>query len=96
MNKSRARALPTIALALALAGLSPAALAQGSCLSSGEGRQLLEQGQVVPFPQAMRQAGVSADQVVEVQLCQSEGGYVYRVRVLDAGGQVKTMNIPAG
>ena len=94
MNKFRA--LPTIVLAVALASLSPAAWAQDACLSSGEGRQLLEQGQVVPFPQAMREAGLSADQVVEVQLCQSGGGYVYRVRVLEAGGQIKTMDIPAG
>ena len=89
------RVIPTALLALALACVSPAAMAQG-CLSGGEGRQLLEQGQVVPFPQAMRQAGLRADQVVDVQLCQSGGGYVYRVRVLEPGGQVSTMTIPAG
>ena len=81
---------------LALAGGPPAALAQGGCLSGGEGRQLVEQGQVIPFPQAARQAGLTADQVVDVQLCRSGSGYVYRVRVLEAGGRVSSMEIPAG
>jgi hypothetical protein len=66
------------------------------CLSGSEGRQLLEQGQVIPFPTAVRQAGISSDQVVDVQLCRGGGGYVYRVRVIDASGQVTNMNIPAG
>jgi hypothetical protein len=81
---------------LALAGGPPSALAQGGCLSGGEGRRLVEQGEVVPFPQAVQQAGLSADQVVDVQLCRAGGGYVYRVRVLDAGGKVSSKEIPAG
>lgn len=93
---SKLPAITTALLAAALACASPGAMAQGGCLSGGEGRQLLEQGQVVPFPQAMRQAGLSADQVVDVQLCRSGAGYVYRVRVLEAGGQVSSMDIPAG
>lgn len=82
-------------LAVAIAGAASPGLAQ-QCLSGGEGRALLEQGQVIPFPQAARQAGISPDRVVDVQLCRSGGGYVYRVRVLDASGQVSAMNIPAG
>lgn len=88
------RPLHTVLFALALACSSPA-MAQGGCVSGGEGRQLLEQGQVIPFPQAMRQAGIQG-KVVDVQLCRSGGGYVYRVRVLDPGGQVSTTDIPAG
>ena len=82
-------------LAVAIAGPASPVMAQ-QCLSGGEGRQLLEQGQVIPFPQAANQAGIAPDQVVDVQLCRSGGGYVYRVRVLDASGQVTSMNIPAG
>jgi hypothetical protein len=78
---------------LALAAAPSGALAQG-CLSSAEGRQLMEQGQVIPFPEAVRRAGLSADQVVDVQLCQSGGGYVYQVRIL-VGGQVTSQTIPA-
>jgi hypothetical protein len=82
-------------LLLAITGPVSTSVAQ-ECFSGSEGRQLLEQGQVVPFPTAVRQAGISSDQVVDVQLCRSGGGYVYRVRILQADGQVVAMNIPAG
>jgi hypothetical protein len=88
------RALAAALLALSLAFSVSDGMAQG-CLSSREGRQLMEQGEVVPFPEAVRRAGLSSDQVVEVQLCQSGGGYVYRVRVLESGGEVRARNIPA-
>jgi hypothetical protein len=89
------RSLATAFLLAALAGSPSASLAQGGCVSGGEGRQLLEQGQVMPFPQAMQQAGISG-QVVDVQLCRSGGGYVYRARVRDESGEVRAVNIPAG
>ncbi len=79
-----------------LAGLPAAGNAQAACISGQEGRRLLEQGQVVPFPEAMRQAGLKRDEVVDVQLCEGGGGFVYRVRVLQPGGRVRSMNIPAG
>jgi hypothetical protein len=91
---SKLRIIATALAFLAVAGPPSGALAQGGCLSGGEGRQLLEQGQVIPFPDAMRRAGLSADEVVDVQLCQSGGGYVYLVRIL-RGGEVTTQNIPA-
>ena len=71
-------------------------LAQGGCVARGESRELLEQGIVIPFPAALRQAGLKRNQVVDVQLCRAGGGYVYRVRVLQPGGAVRPMNIPAG
>src|SRR4051812_14656209 len=87
--------LATIALAtlfLALAG--PAAIAQG-CVSGQQARQLLEQGQAVPFPEALRRAGYSRDQLAgDPQLCKSGGGFVYRVRVVQ-DGQVSSVTIPA-
>ena len=76
-------------------GFPAAGMAQG-CTSRQDGRALLEQGQVLPLPEAMRRAGISRDQVVEVQLCQAGGGYVYRVRVLQPGGRVRSINVPAG
>ena len=89
------RAFAVAILLLACAGAFSPAAAQG-CVSGGEGRQLVAEGEVAPFPDALARAGVSADQVVDVQLCQSGGGWVYRVRVLDAGGEVTSVNIPAG
>ena len=89
------RTIAMATLLLALAGSPSAGLAQGGCVSGGEGRQLLEQGQVVPFPQAMQQAGISG-QVVDVQLCRSGGGYEYRARVREEGGEVREVSIPAG
>ena len=56
---------------------------------------MLEQCKVIPFPQAMQQAGV-AGPVVDVQLCRAGGGYVYRARILKPDGQVQAVNIPAG
>ena len=90
------KAIAAALLVLALSGAGSDGYAQGRCVSPGDGRQLLEQGQVVPFPEAMRRAGIGSDQVVDVQLCRGGGGYVYRVRVLQKGGKVRRMNIPAG
>jgi hypothetical protein len=89
------KALAAALLVLALTGTASDGLAQG-CISDRDGRQLLEQGQVVPFPEAMQRAGVMAHQIVEVQLCRGGGGYVYRVRVLQPNGRVRRVNIPAG
>jgi hypothetical protein len=89
-------AIAAALLGLALIGTGSDGFAQGRCVSGRDGRQLLEQGQVMPFPEAMRQAGVMAQQVIDVQLCRGGGGYVYRVRVLQPNGRVRRVNIPAG
>lgn len=89
-----ARIIFLAALIFATAGLPSAGLSQ-SCVSGQQARQLLEQGQVVPFPEAIRRAGVSRDQLAgDPQLCQSGGGFVYRVRVYQ-DGQVTGATIPA-
>ena len=83
-----------VALLLATAGASPG-LAQGGCVSRQEARQLLEQGQAVPFPDALQRAGYSSDELAgDPQLCQSGGGLVYRVRIYQ-DGQVVAVSIPA-
>jgi hypothetical protein len=92
---TRIRAIAAALLLLVTAGAGQDALAQGRCVSGRDGRQLLEEGRVAPFPEAMRRAGISPDQVVDVQLCRGGGGYVYRVRVLQPGGKVRRVNIPA-
>jgi hypothetical protein len=85
--------LTLLATLLAAAGLPSAGLAQ--CVSGQEARQLLEQGQVVPFPEALRRAGVSRDQLAgNPELCQAGGGFVYKVRVYQ-DGQLTGANIPA-
>jgi hypothetical protein len=90
------RAIAAALLLLALTAAGTDGHAQGRCVSGRDGRQLLEEGRVTPFPEAMRRAGISSDQVVDVQLCRGGGGYVYRVRVLQPGGKVRRVNIPAG
>jgi hypothetical protein len=93
---SKVRTIATAVLLLALAGPPSGASAQGGCVSPGEGQQMVAQGQVRPFPDAFRGAGFTADQLVDQpQLCSAGGGWVYRVRVLQ-GGQVSTVDIPAG
>ena len=77
---------------LAATGWSPAVLAQGDCVS--DIRQLPADAQAVTLPVAMQRAGISG-QVISAQLCQSGAGYVYRVRVRGANGEVKSTEIPA-
>ncbi len=79
-------------LILAATGWTPAALAQGGCVS--DIRQLPGDAQAVTLPVAMQRAGI-AGQVISAQLCQSGSGYVYRVRVREANGEVRSIEIPA-
>jgi len=92
MSKSRTIAVALLAMFIAFPPSN--GLAQ-ACVSRAESRQLLEQGQVVPLPEAMQQAGLAADRVVDAQLCRSGGGFVYRIRVLKEG-DVRPVEIPAG
>jgi hypothetical protein len=80
-------------LLLAAAALPSVSAAQ--CVSGKQARDLIQQGQVVTFPEALQRAGVSRDQVAgNPQLCQAGGGFVYRVRVYQ-DGQLSGVNIPA-
>jgi hypothetical protein len=93
---STIRTLAIAAVMLTLAG-SPAAVAQGVCMSGQDPnvRALLASGQVATFPQALQRAGIPADQVAgDPQLCATPSGYEYRVTVV-RGGQVTPMSIPA-
>jgi hypothetical protein len=87
--------LPTLALmALCLLGTPSQGVAQG-CVTRQQARQLFEQGQAIPFPEALRRAGLSRNQLAgDPQLCRGGGGYVYRVRIVQ-NGQVQAVNIPA-
>lgn len=91
MNRFR-----NIAAALALAaaiGVSSGAAAQ--CVSAGEGQQMVAQGKVAPLPSALQSAGLGGAQVLSAELCQSGGGWYYKVRYRDSG-QVSSKNIGAG
>ena len=87
--------LPILALlVLCLVGAPSPGMAQG-CIDRQQARQLFEQGQAIPFPEALRRAGVSRNQLAgDPQLCRGGGGYVYRVRIVQ-NGQVRAVNIPA-
>ncbi len=91
---TRLRAIAAAALLLALPGMNAASLAQGGCVSGQEARQILEQGQAVPLPTALQNAGLGGAQVLDAQLCHSGGGWAYHVRYRQ-GGQVSSANIPA-
>lgn len=89
--------LPLIALAallLSTAGISSLGMAQG-CVSGQQARNLLEQGRAVPLAVALQRAGISPNQLAgDAQLCQSGGGFIYRVRIVQ-DGQVSSVSIPA-
>ena len=91
---SMIRTLAVAALILTTAGALSDGWAQG-CVGGREARQVLEQGQAVPLPVALQRAGISSNQIAgNAQLCQSGGGYVYRVRIVQ-DGQVTSVTIPA-
>ena len=92
---TKLRTLAAALVVLALAGPASEALAQ-ECYSGRAGRQMLEERQIVPLPEALRRAGIERDRLVGVELCQAGGGFVYRVRVLEPGGGVRQIEIPAG
>lgn len=90
----RLRIIAVAALVLAMAGSASPSLAQG-CVSGREGRALLEEGRIIPFPEALRRAGYGSDQLAgDPELCQAGGGFVYQVRVV-RDGQVSSVSIPA-
>jgi hypothetical protein len=83
------------AVLLWTATISSAIAAPEGCISRREGRQLVELGLVIPFPEAMRRAGLFRNQVLRVQLCAAGPGFVYRVQVLQPGGRVRAVIIPS-
>jgi hypothetical protein len=89
------RAVAAACLMLALTGPLSQGMAQ-ECVTGRAGRQLLEQRQVVPFPDAARRAGIGRDRVLRgLQLCRSPGGYSYRGRAIDQRGRVRPFDLPA-
>lgn len=79
---------------LGLAVTSAAAAGPERCLSSEQGRDLIESSRVRPFPEAARRAGIERNVMEDVQLCHSNGGYRYEVDVLRQGRRERT-EIPA-
>ncbi|MBZ9935013.1 hypothetical protein LB518_01800 [Mesorhizobium sp. BR1-1-16] len=77
--------------ALALSGMGGAARAQG-CLSPGEARQAVQNGEAISLSQVR---GNLPGDVVSAQLCHGGGGLVYVVNVLGAGGKVERLQIDA-
>ena len=71
----------TFVAALIAAAVSPAEAVQ-HCVSREKGRSMLEAGQIAPFPDAAKRAGILPEQVQGVDLCPSGGRYSYEVEVL--------------
>jgi hypothetical protein len=90
---TRYRNIAAALILLAAAGLSSEGQAQ--CVSRSEGQQMVDQGQVQPLPAALANAGLGNVNVLGADLCRVGGGWVYQVRY-NAGGAVKTANVPAG
>jgi hypothetical protein len=90
---TRYRHIAAALILLAAAGLSSEGAAQ--CVPPQEGQHLVEQGQVSPFPEALRRAGYSPNELAgSPQLCQTGSGWAYQVQIV-RGGQVSTVMIPA-
>lgn len=79
-----------LATALAISGTG-GARAQG-CLSPGEARQAVQNGDAISLSQVR---GNLPGDVVSAQLCHGGGGLVYVVNVLGAGGKVERLQIDA-
>jgi hypothetical protein len=89
--------LPVAAFAtLFLATVAPMSGATAAgCVAGQQARAILERGEAIPFPEALRRAGYSGDQLAGgPQLCEAGGRYIYRVKIVQRG-QVQSVTIPA-
>lgn len=76
----------TIALVAAVLGLAgSAAPAAADCLSSGQARLAVQNGQALPLQAVAARLG---GELLNAQLCQNNGQLVYRVSVYMKNGQV--------
>lgn len=87
------RAWPTLAL-LALLCAPPLARADRD---HDRARAAVQAGQVLPLPTVLeRLAREQPGQVLEVELEQDDGRWVYEVRLLQAGGRLLKLKLDAG
>lgn len=87
-----------VAAALAaLFALPPGVANADSRLRQNEVRQLRESGKILPMEEILnRVRNVQPGQVVEIELEQKDGGYVYEVKLIDAQDAIHKLELDAG
>ncbi|MCQ4347084.1 PepSY domain-containing protein [Pseudomonas stutzeri] len=86
---------PPLLLLLALLSLAPA---QARDLDQDEALRLRREGVILPLDQLLQQAieRYPGARLLEAELEEEDGLYVYEVELLTAGGQVRELEFDAG
>jgi len=82
------------ALTLSVVATTPSA-AQDSCLGKREIQGAISSGEILPLADILSMAGVSASEVLSVQVCDQGGQYYYMVAVLDTNGNAQNLVLNA-
>ncbi|MHA6298116.1 hypothetical protein [Devosia sp. CAU 1758] len=95
-NTPKPSASITLALALALALASTGASQAQACVdNSAEIQKLISEGTITNQYDAVATAGYSADEVLNYQLCEDGGRYVWIIGVLSADGTAQNLTVSA-
>ena len=97
MTRNWTRSIAAAAMALGvMAGFAVPALAQEECLDRRQIQQKIDSGEVVQVSEAMARSGVDGKLISStVELCQIDGGWQWRVSVMDAAGESQVVTLPA-
>jgi hypothetical protein len=88
--------LPMLFAGAAMATAGSAQAQDRACLSDRQIYAAVEQGQLLPLEDALRQNGIDRNtQVLSVEVCDEGGGYDYYVQVINASGEARTLILPA-
>ncbi|MGE3914866.1 MAG: PepSY domain-containing protein [Hyphomicrobiaceae bacterium] len=86
----------TIPAALALAGLLLMSAARADSLDPARGRALVEKGVILSLEQIMKMnESQLTGRIIEVELEQKRGVYLYEIKVLPPDGRYKELKIDA-
>jgi hypothetical protein len=83
------RSAKVVLFAATLVALCSSSSSAERCVSPEVGRQMLESGEIAPFPEAARRAGIRPEHIEGVELCPSNGRYTYEVDVFRSPGSVR-------
>jgi hypothetical protein len=80
---------------IAAVGAPSLGAGQGTCVTGGEPRRLVEQGVVVGLSVALQQSGLGNLAVLSADLCLSSNGWYYEIQYREKSGAIGATRIPA-
>jgi hypothetical protein len=83
------------AVSLAFATTQPG-FAQDACLSNLDLQAAIARGDIPPLAEVLQRNGIGRNtEVLSVEVCREDGGWAYRVGVIDADGRARTLVLQA-